>query len=146
MTTAAHPSPWRELRWPVIIGLGALGLARPILSIAGVYDDDGALPKPGGPLLLTAVISLIWLATAVLLRLKQPVLSLTLVGVAYSVLAILMNLILQPILDSAESIPVPGLIALTITNAIQGAILGLIAWVILRALHKNRRDSAHAPR
>ena len=146
MTSPASQSPWRELRWPVIIGLGAVGLARPILSVAGVYDDDGALPKPGGPLLLTAVISLIWLVAAVVLRLKQPVLSLALVGVAYSVLAILMNLVLQPILDSAESIPVPGMIAMTITNAIQGAILGLIAWLILRALHNSRRGSTHAPR
>ncbi|NUK82606.1 hypothetical protein HRW23_35770, partial [Streptomyces lunaelactis] len=102
-----------------------------ILSIAGAYDD-GPLDKPVGPLVLTALIIVVWIAVAVVRRVERPVETLAFAGVAYGVLAILMNLVLQPFLDSAELIAVPGMIAMIITNALQGAICGLIALAILR--------------
>lgn len=111
--------------------LGFLGLARPVLSIVGAYDS-GPLAKPVGPLLLTALISLVWVAAAVWRRPPNPVLTLAAAGVAYAVLAILLNLSLQPFLDSAEFIPLPGYLAIPVFNALQGAVLGLIAWALLK--------------
>jgi hypothetical protein len=57
---------------------------------------------------------------------------LTLAGIGYAVLAIMLNLLLQPLADSAQLIPVDGIIAMLIVNALQGMVLGLIAWTILR--------------
>jgi hypothetical protein len=122
-----------NLRLAVVLGL--VGLARPVLSIVGAYDS-GPLAKPVGPLLLTALIAVVWVAVAVLRKVAQPVLTLTLAGVTYGVAAILLNWSLQPFLDSAETIPLPGYPAILIFNAAQGAVLGLVAWLILRVTRR----------
>ncbi|MBA2811357.1 MULTISPECIES: hypothetical protein [Streptomyces] len=121
----------RELPWATIIALGAFSLLRPILSIVGAYDD-GPLKKPVGPLILTALIIVVWIGTAVVRRFPRPVESLAFVGVAYGVLALLLNLSLQPFLDDAEVPPVPGMIGILVFNAAQGAVCGLIALALLR--------------
>ncbi|GGZ68356.1 hypothetical protein [Streptomyces bluensis] len=121
----------RKLPWATIIALGAFSLLRPILSIVGAYDD-GPLKKPVGPLILTALIIVVWIGTAVVRRFPRPVESLAFVGVAYGVLALLLNLSLQPFLDDAEVPPVPGMIGILVFNAAQGAVCGLIALALLR--------------
>ncbi|MEU0031299.1 hypothetical protein [Streptomyces sp. NPDC006335] len=121
----------RELPWVTITALGAFSLLRPILSIVGAYDD-GPLKKPVGPLILTALIIVVWIGAAVLRRFPRPVETLAFVGVAYGVLALLLNISLQPFLDSAELPPVPGMIAIIVFNAAQGAVCGLIALALLR--------------
>jgi len=121
--------------------LGLLGLARPVLSIVGAYDS-GPLAKPVGPLLLTAVISIVWVAAAVLRRVPRPVHTLAATGVFYALFAILLNWSLQPFLESAETIPLPGYLAMPIVNAVQGAVLGLIAWAILRVSTRRRTETA----
>jgi hypothetical protein len=121
--------------------LGLLGLARPVLSIVGAYDS-GPLAKPVGPLLLTALISIVWIAAAVLRRVPRPVHTLAAAGVFYALFAILLNWSLQPFLESAEAIPLPGYLAMPVFNALQGAVLGLIAWAILRATTRRPADTA----
>jgi hypothetical protein len=121
--------------------LGLLGLARPVLSIVGAYDS-GPLAKPVGPLLLTAAISIVWVAAAVLRRVPRPVHTLAAAGVFYALFAILLNWSLQPFLASAETIPLPGYLAMPVFNALQGAVLGLIAWAILRASTRRRSETA----
>jgi hypothetical protein len=121
----------RELPWVTIIALGAFSLLRPVLSIVWAYDD-GPLKKPVGPLILTALIIAVWIGAAVLRRFPRPVETLVFVGVAYGVLALLLNISLQPYVDSAEMPPVPGMIALMVFNAAQGAVCGLIALALLR--------------
>jgi hypothetical protein len=124
--------------------LGLLGLARPVLSIVGAYDS-GPLTKPVGPLLLTAVISIVWVAAAVLRRVPRPVHTLAAAGVFYALFAILLNWSLQPFLESAETIPLPGYLAMPVFNALQGAVLGLIAWAILRVSTRRRAETAPTP-
>ncbi|MBB4760559.1 hypothetical protein ACFQFC_30865 [Amorphoplanes digitatis] len=121
--------------------LGLIGLARPVLSIVGVYDS-GPLGKPFGPLLLTAVISIVWIVVVVVRREPKPIHTLAAAGVAYALFAILLNLSLQPFLESAESIPLPGYLAMPIFNALQGAVLGAVAWAILRATSRRRAETA----
>ena len=113
--------------------LGFVALARPVLSIIGAYDD-GPLAKPVGPLLLTALISIVWVAAAVWLEVRNPLLTLVAAGIAYAVFAILLNLALQPFLASAETIPLPGYLAIPLFNAAQGAVLGLMALGIQRLI------------
>ncbi|MER5212056.1 hypothetical protein ABT063_16090 [Streptomyces sp. NPDC002838] len=121
----------RELPWVTIVALGAFALIRPVLSIVGAYDD-GPLKKPVGPLIFTTLIIVVWIATAVVRRVPRPVQTMTFVGVAYGVLALLLNISLQPFLDSAELPPVPGMIGILVFNAAQGAVCGLIVLALLR--------------
>ncbi|MCY1140817.1 hypothetical protein OWR29_22700 [Actinoplanes sp. Pm04-4] len=118
-----------NLRLAVLLGL--VGLARPVLSIVGAYDS-GPLAKPVGPLVLTALVSLVWIAAVVIVKPAKPVLTTVAAGVAYGIAAILLNWALQPFLDSAETIPLPGYFGILIFNAVQGAVLGVIAWLVLR--------------
>lgn len=137
-----HPAPsvsGMNLRLAALLGLA--GLARPVLSITGAYDS-GPLAKPVGPLLLTALVSVVWILAAVLRRVPKPVHTLAAAGVFYALFAILLNWSLQPFLESAETIPLPGYVAMPVFNALQGAVLGLIAWAILRASARRRTETA----
>jgi len=111
--------------------LGFFALLRPVLSIVGAYDS-GPLAKPVGPLVLTALIGIVQIAAAVLRRVPNPVLTLGAAGLTYGILAILLNLSLQPFLASAETIPAPGYVAIPVFNVLQGIVLGAIAWLIQR--------------
>jgi len=75
--------------------LGLLGLCRPILSILGVHDS-GPLTAPVGPLLLTALISVVWISATVLRDVPDPVLTLVGAGLAYALFAVALNLSRQP--------------------------------------------------
>ncbi|WP_026184857.1 hypothetical protein [Salinispora vitiensis] len=119
------------LDWKLILGLGLFATFRPILSIVGVYES-GALRSPVGPIVMTILISVVWLTMVVLRRARQPVTTLTLAGFAYGAFAIVLNLALQPILTDAKLIPAPGMIMILLVNALWGAALGLIAWALLR--------------
>jgi hypothetical protein len=125
--------------WRLAVALGALALARPLLSIVGAFDAPGLLHRPAGPLLVTAAIAVVWIAVVVVRRDPRPVATLTVAGLAYAVLAVLLNLALQPFLESAEVIPPPGVIAMLVTNALQGAVTGAVAWVVLRLLPARAR-------
>ena len=133
-----RPHSLQRLPWALIVGLGAFALIRPVLSIVGAYDS-GPLSKPVGPLLFTTLIAVVWVGTVVLLRIPQPVPTLTFTGVAYGVLAIALNLSLQPFLEDAELVPVPGAIGIILFNALQGAVLGLVALGLQRVLHRTGR-------
>lgn len=125
----------RQLPWVLIVALGAFALIRPVLSIAGAYDS-GPLEKPVGPVLLTVLIAVIWVGAAAALRVPRPVPTLLFAGVAYGVLALLLNLALQPFLEDAEVPPVPGMIGILFFNSLLGAALGLIAAGLQRTLHR----------
>jgi hypothetical protein len=117
----------RQLRWPLIVLLALSGLIRPVLSITGVYDDLGAFGRPWAPLLVTLLLAIGWVAVAVLARVRRPVLTLTLAGLGYGLAAIALNLVLHLFLESAEWIPAPGYVAIPGWNALQGAVLGVVA-------------------
>ncbi|MQS39649.1 hypothetical protein [Streptomyces katsurahamanus] len=125
----------QRLPWILIAALGAFGLVRPVLSIVGAYDS-GPLEKPVGPLVFTALIAVVWVGAAVVLRTPQPVPALLFAGVAYGAFAIILNLSLQPFLDDADAVPVIGSIGILVFNAVQGAVLGLIALGLQRVLHR----------
>lgn len=128
------------LRWGLILLLGALGLVRPLLSILGAYDalGEGAL----GPIVVTAILAVVWVGVVLVARAPNPLLTLTLAGVSYGILSILLqqiawNLFLDgPPAEAPSSAPilVVSWVAILVTNAVWGALLGLIAMALGRLL------------
>ncbi|MCL4858107.1 MAG: hypothetical protein KJZ93_01820 [Caldilineaceae bacterium] len=123
-----------QLQWPLIMGMGALALVRPFLSIVGWMDGLG---RPAGPLLVSGLISLAWLAIAVFGRVRQPVLTLMGAGVAYGFFAILISAILAPVHMGAWAGPVTNpfaTLAVLLTNAFWGALTGSLALLLQKLL------------
>lgn len=117
----------QRLNWPLVIGLTAIALIRPLMSIAGL---DDALGKPATPLVLTALISLTWILVVGLSRVREPVMTLVAVGVAYGLMAIVISGILSPILTGHLQGPLAtpiAIIPLFVTNAVWGAVCGALA-------------------
>lgn len=116
-----------QLHWPLIIGLGALALIRPLLNIVGLMDGLG---RPFGPLLITALISLAWLVIVLISRVHRPFLTLVWTGIMYGIFAMLLSAILSPILHGKLMGPLTNpfaFMAVLITNAIWGGAIGLLA-------------------
>lgn len=120
----------KQLHWPLIIGLGALALVRPVMSITGLLDFLG---RPLAPIAVTLAISLLWLVIVIGARIRRPLLTLVCVGVTYGVFAILLSAILSPLLTGALTGPsttMAATIAVLITNAIWGGIIGVVASLV----------------
>lgn len=141
MNRRANPS------WGLISLLAAVGLLRPLLSIAGAYDALGV--GPVGPLIVTAIVAALWVGAVVATRAPNPLVTLVLVGTLYGVFAILLqqvgwNLFLG---DAPEGAPSSGpvlamsWVSILTTNAIWGALLGLVATGLGRLLPRRAPGS-----
>jgi len=131
----------KPLQWPLILGLGALALIRPLVSI--VESQLGVTDPPAVPIIITVVISAIWIAVVGLSETPRPVLTLLLVGLTYAVLAIILSGILSPILTGELQGPLAqpfAIIPVLLTNAIWGLIAGGLALLLQRA--RGRRTSS----
>lgn len=128
-----------RLNWPLIAGLAALALVRPLFSIVGWSETLG---KPLTPLLLTLAISAVWILVVGLGSVRNPVLTLLLAGLGYAVLSILVSGILSPILRGEMQGPLASPLALgpvLITNALWGLVTGALA-LGLQRLRGNQRS------
>ena len=81
-----------NLRWNLIFLLAVLGLARPLLSITGVYSSLGG--STWAPALVTIMIAAVWVGIAVATCSSSPLATLTLAGALYGVLAIVLQQII----------------------------------------------------
>lgn len=125
MTEPARRPSLGELHWKMIVLLAVLGLIRPALNILGVYDTLGTTWLP---VIVTVLISVLWVTTVVLRRSPQPLLTLVITGTLYGVLAIALNRAVEPFLaDAPAPMPGPTMASIVLTNLIWGALLGLIA-------------------
>jgi hypothetical protein len=129
----------RQLPWMLILILALIQLTRPILSIAGLFDDF----RPQGPLIATALIALIWIGVAVVGNVREPVKVLAMAGATYAVIGVGMAVFLQTFLtwspEETASIPlllIAGLIGGIVVNVIWGSLLGLVATGIKRAVKR----------
>ena len=119
-----------HLHWPLNTGLGALGLIRPVMNVTGLMEGLG---RPFGPILVTMLISLAWLTIVVLVRIRDVLLTLVFTGIASGVFAILIRAIVSPLLTGRLSSPISdpvAIVAVLITDAIWGALVGLCALAI----------------
>lgn len=121
-----------QLHWPLIIGLGALALLRPLMSITGLLDRLG---RPTTAIAVTIAISLLWLVIVVGTHVRRPFLTLLCVGVTYGVFAILLSALLSPLLTGTLMGPITNVaatISVLITNAIWGGTVGVLALLVQR--------------
>jgi hypothetical protein len=133
---AHHPSAasTTRLHWPSILLLGALGLVRPLVNIVEAQLDVDS--GPAVPIILTIAVSAIWILIVGFRETPHPVLTLTLAGLVYGVLAIVVSGILSPILDGRLDGPLANPIAIVpmlALNAAWGLAAGAIALLIQRA-------------
>lgn len=121
-----------RLNWSLVMLLGVLALVRPILNITGGMD---LLGRPVGPVLLTVLISVVWIAVVVWRRSARPVLTLTCAGLVYAVLAVALSAVLSPVLDGELRGPLAtpggiGVVLVLLVNAGWGAAAGLVALAV----------------
>src|SRR5699024_7421859 len=86
----------KSLQWSLIAGLGALALVRPLVSM--VEHQLDVSDPPVVPIIITLVISAVWIAVVGLSKTAHPVLTLLFTGLTYAVLSIILSGILSPIL------------------------------------------------
>ncbi|WP_415296087.1 hypothetical protein [Cellulosimicrobium sp. SJTW-1] len=123
----------RSLSWPLVLGLGALALVRPLLSVTGL---DGAIGRPAAPLLATLVLTIVWVGAIVVARPAHPLATGVAVGLAYGVLALILSALLSPILTGELQGPVAhpvAIVPMLLTNAAWGAFAGAMALGLLAA-------------
>ncbi|WP_344127679.1 hypothetical protein [Saccharopolyspora halophila] len=133
----------KDVSWPLALALGAFALVRPLLSMAGVMDDLG---RPVAPLVATAVISAVWIVAVGVSRGRHPVLTLVAAGLVYGVLAVVMSAVGSLLLTGQLQGPLTtpwgvGVVATLVVNAVWGAVTGVLAAWLQRAL--NRRPMPH---
>lgn len=115
-----------------MLGLGAVGLIRPLASIAGIRDVVAA---PVAALGLTILVSLIWILVVGLSSAPQPFLTLVFTGLAYGVYTIVLSAILSPLIEGELRGPLTNpiaIVAVLVTNGIWGAVCGLLALLVRR--------------
>lgn len=131
MNTYEHeprvPTQLQRLNLPLVIGLAAAALIRPLFSITGLSDSLG---RPATPLILTAAISLVWIGVGALSRVREPLLTLTAVSLAYALGTIVLSGVLSPLLDGELEGPLAhpqAIIPVFAVNAAWGALCGVCA-------------------
>ncbi|WP_434175931.1 hypothetical protein [Brachybacterium conglomeratum] len=117
-----------HVRPVLVLVLGLIALARPLASIVVEQSghDLGAAPR----LLLTAAITLVWVAAVGLSRAPRPVLTLVLAGLVYAVVAIVLSGILSPLLLGHLAGPLAqplAIVPMLVVNALWGLVAGLLA-------------------
>lgn len=140
-----HMNTITKLQWPLILGLGALALVRPLIRT--VEDQLGAGGLPAGPVIVTGVITAIWVLVVGLTRTAHPVLTLLFTGLAYAAFAILLSGILSPMLTGELQGPLAtplAIIPMLATNALWGLAAGALALVVQRL--RGVRPGRAAPR
>ncbi len=123
-----------ELHWPLVLGLGALALVRPLVRIVGARA--GVDEPPAVAIAVTVAISLVWVAVVGLTRVAHPVLTLVAVGLTYAVLSMLLAAVLSPVLTGESRGPLANPVAIVpvlLTNALWGLLAGALAVVVRRA-------------
>ncbi|MBQ0924099.1 hypothetical protein [Saccharopolyspora endophytica] len=116
------------LSWPLIVLLGVFALVRPVLNITGGMD---VLGRPVGPVVVTGVLSVVWLVVVVWWRSERPVVTLTCAGLVYGVLAVVLSAVLSPILHGELRGPLVtpggiGVVMVLLVNACWGAVASAV--------------------
>ncbi len=118
--------------FPLILGLGALALIRPLMKMTGFMDIIG---QQVGTILMTILISLAWLVIVVWRKVPNPITVLVFSGMSYALFVIMLSGVLSPILLGKLQGPLTNPLAIVsvfVTNAIWGFVIGGIAKAIGR--------------
>jgi hypothetical protein len=124
----------KNLHWPLVLGLGALALVRPLIRI--ITDPAGSSDAPATAITVTLLISAIWIAVVGFTDVTHPLLTSVCAGVVYGVLSIVLSAILSPILTGQLQGPLAtpfAIIPVLAVNAVWGLITGALALLVRRA-------------
>lgn len=135
----------KTIPWPLILALGGLALARPLVRI--VTDQLDISTPTILPIILTLVVSAIWIIIVGLSRMARPVLILLFAGLTYAVLAIILSGILSPILTGKLQGPLAmpiAIVPMLVTNAIWGLVTGVLALLLQRLRGRQSRDATES--
>lgn len=128
----------KTLNWPLVVGLGAFALIRPLVRIIA---DRADLDLPSlVPIAMTVGITVVWVAVAGFTRAREPLATLVCAALVYGVLAIVLSAVLSPILLGHLEGPLANPIAIIpmlIVNACWGLIAGALALAVRRARGTN---------
>ncbi len=119
-------------QWPLILGLSALAMVRPLMSILGWLE---AIGQPTASIAVTLIISAVWLVVVLSLRVHRPLVTLTWVGVGYGFLAIILSAVLSPLITGHLQGPITNpfaVVSVLITNGGWGLLVGSLAALIRR--------------
>ncbi|SDB97452.1 hypothetical protein SAMN04488112_101231 [Melghirimyces thermohalophilus] len=119
-------------QWPLILGLSALAMVRPLMSILGWLE---AIGQPTASIAVTLIISAVWLVVVLSLRVHRPLVTLTWVGVGYGLLAIILSAVLSPLITGHLQGPITNpfaVVSVLITNGGWGLLVGSLAALIRR--------------
>jgi hypothetical protein len=136
-------TPLRELHWPLIAGLGALALIRPVARI--VEEQLGLSAGSVLPIALTIVVTVAWVVIVGFSRVRQPLLTLVFSGVAYAVFSTVLSAILSPILTGELQGPIAmpiAIIPVLLINAGWGLAAGALALAVQHLRGVRRRSTA----
>lgn len=134
-----------RLHWPLIAGLGALALVRPLTSV--IQHQLGIAGSPAIPISITVLISAVWVLAVGLSRVASPLLTLVLTGLLYGVLSIVLSAVLSPLLSGRLEGPLAhpfAIVPVLGVNALWGLVAGALATAIRR--WRNDRESERAAR
>lgn len=137
----------KHLPWKLILILALLLMIRPVLSILGVFDRLGSWAPP----VVTILVDISWLVIAVKQRLKRPVLTLAMAGVAYGVISTLLAIVIQSFQPSPEApsiaiLATGVLLANVLINGVWGAALGFLASLFVRVNTSDKGNKKHQPK
>ncbi len=120
------------MSWPLVLGLGSLALLWPLTELVGA---PAALGPLGTVLLNVVVVAVIWIGGVGLARVPHPVRTLTLAGVVYGSVLMLMWLVLGLRLEGVSAGAFAIGAALEIArSAAMGAVAGVLAGGFQRLL------------
>lgn len=112
----------------LILILGTIAVLRPLTKITGLihlFPTDKA-----GSIILTVLISVVWLGTVLFKQVDHPVVVLATASLIYAIWAILLSAVLSPLLTGSLQGPITNpfaLVSVIVTNLLWGAVVGLIA-------------------
>jgi len=117
----------------LILSLGAIALLRPIMKITGIIHL--LINEQFGSILMTILISLVWLIIVVKKKSQHPIQILVFAGISYAIFATILSAILSPTLTGQLQGPLTNplaLISIIATNIIWGLIIGVIAIAMMK--------------
>jgi hypothetical protein len=134
---------FKHLHWPLILGLGALALIRPLANIMNISDYFG---KGTVALTTTVAISLAWILIVGLSRVDHPVLVLVFSGITYALYSMVLSGIVSPILTGELQGPLAtpiAIIPILLVNAVWGTVAGLLGLGVqrLRGFHSGSAET-----
>jgi hypothetical protein len=140
---AQTSTPGPTIPWAVVAGLAAMALLWPLTGLTGLFGT-------GAPRALTIVglTAVVWIAVVGLGRVPRPVLTLTLTGVAYGLVTMLLGLLVPALggfggpSGAAAWTVIPELLM----NAVWGALAGLAAAGVQRLRGPDRGAARDADR